>query len=731
MKRIFHFFKKVQVSLVPGEAGKPSFPAMLGVLVLTSLLPIAQSYGQQAAVNLSPAQRRATERNWIFSRTTRMDFGTNGTGAPGITSFGAQSSIGEGFATATDVDGNLVFYSSATQTYNRNGVATTNGAIVGNNSATQGAIIVPHLKNPDRYLVFYTSADVVVAPSGNLYYAEYDIRQNGGLGDLVSKNQLPSAIGASIKAAEALTYAPNSTGDGFWIVTYENNETCSGATFSCTGTSTVIKAIEVTFPTPSSISFGAPVVSTVSASFYNGFGSIEFNEDFSKALALSSYFIDLFMDPTLRGGRLYDLDFNAQTGAFTENWVIDLPLLAASNYYYADFSPSEQYAYVSTVFTDRLYRYDISSGVAATVSSSQQLRTMTISGAVQKGPNDRMYAVSNGNAGILEIQDPENASLAAATVNTLSRNGGNGAFGMTQTALNIAVDYGDAPTSYNVLSSDDGPRHIIQYNSSGTALLTLGSSVTSEPGGVASSTASSDTDNGVSSFPTLMATTNPTTLPSYSVTVDVSNLTGQSANLVGWIDWNLNGNFEATERVSATVAPNATTATLTWNTVSLPATNLIPALFARFRISLDALSLPTGIASSGEVEDYRIELEAPFNCTNDAYMFQNAPADMYRLDMTNGVSTLVASDINGTTATLGINGVGYNVKDGYMWGYDINSERVIKIFSNGNIQYFTVAGLPAGLNFTSGDVSPDGVLYLYSSGATTVYRVGLVQNSRQ
>jgi hypothetical protein len=99
--------------------------------------------------------------------------------------------------------------------------------------------------------------------------------------------------------------------------------------------------------------------------------------------------------------------------------------------------------------------------------------------------------------------------------------------------------------------------------------------------------------------------------------------------------------------------------------------------------------------------------------------------------MTNGVSTLVASDINGTTATLGINGVGYNVKDGYMWGYDINSERVIKIFSNGNIQYFTVAGLPAGLNFTSGDVSPDGVLYLYSSGATTVYRVGLVQNSRQ
>jgi hypothetical protein len=193
-----------------------------------------------------------------------------------------------------------------------------------------------------------------------------------------------------------------------------------------------------------------------------------------------------------------------------------------------------------------------------------------------------------------------------------------------------------------VLASDDGPRHIIQYNTSGTALLTLGSSVTSEPAGVSSAQANGDTDNGVASFPPVTAATIPQTLPTYSVSVSVRNLTGQTAQLAGWIDWNLNGTFDSGERAAATVAPNATTATLTWTNVSVAAINNTHATYARFRISREAMTNPTGTAASGEVEDYRINFEAPFGCSNDAYMFQSVPTDMYRLDMTTGVSTLMA-----------------------------------------------------------------------------------------
>ena len=100
--------------------------------------------GQAAQINLSPAQRRATERYWIFNRTTRMDFGVSGSATATISSFGGQNnSLGEGFSTATDVDGNLVFYTSATQAYNRNGQATANGAITGNNSATRAPSFYP------------------------------------------------------------------------------------------------------------------------------------------------------------------------------------------------------------------------------------------------------------------------------------------------------------------------------------------------------------------------------------------------------------------------------------------------------------------------------------------------------------------------------------------------------------------------------------------------------------
>jgi hypothetical protein len=181
------------------QSGKSIFQTISGffcLLVLLTAGSVSDLSAQSAQINLSPAQRRATERNWIFNQNTRMDFGVSGNNTPSITSFGAQNyGFGEGFSTATDVDGNLVFYTSATQTYNRNGQATSNGSIAGNNSATQGAIILPHLKNPDRYLVVYGATDVGTAPNGNLLYAEYDIKQNGGLGDLVVKNLSPSPTG--------------------------------------------------------------------------------------------------------------------------------------------------------------------------------------------------------------------------------------------------------------------------------------------------------------------------------------------------------------------------------------------------------------------------------------------------------------------------------------------------------------------------------------------------------
>jgi hypothetical protein len=152
---------------------------------------------------------------------------------------------------------------------------------------------------------------------------------------------------------------------------------------------------------------------------------------------------------------------------------------------------------------------------------------------------------------------------------------------------------------------------------------------------------------------------------------------------------------------------------------------MTPATYARLRISREAMTLPTGTAASGEVEDYQLVFEAPFGCSNDAYMFQNVTTDVYRLDMTTGSSTLLLSNINGSGATKSINAVGYNVKDGYMWGYNNNTDQLAKIYTNGNVEYFTIPGLPTNIEFNSGDVNSDGVLYLARGLTNTIYRIDI------
>jgi hypothetical protein len=99
----------------------------------------------------------------------------------------------------------------------------------------------------------------------------------------------------------------------------------------------------------------------------------------------------------------------------------------------------------------------------------------------------------------------------------------------------------------------------------------------------------------------------------------VSNTTGATANLKGWIDFNKNGVFDASEGATATVANGATTATLTWSGLSGLTTGNT---YARFRIATLASEItnPTGAAADGEVEDYQlaITLAVSGNVYNDA-----------------------------------------------------------------------------------------------------------------
>ena len=168
-------------------------------------------------------------------------------------------------------------------------------------------------------------------------------------------------------------------------------------------------------------------------------------------------------------------------------------------------------------------------------------------------------------------------------------------------------DFGDAPNSYRTLTSNGGASHGID-----TAIF-LGnvvpdSEITGLPGAGADGDDLDgvDDEDGVGSFPVLTTATT-----SYSLNVTVTNNTGKNARLVGWIDFNANGQFESAEGASVFVSSGVTggTATLNWNGLG----GLVAGVtYARLRFSTDinlSTLSPGSTMADGEVEDYPLTIQ--------------------------------------------------------------------------------------------------------------------------
>ncbi|VEP17875.1 conserved hypothetical protein [Hyella patelloides LEGE 07179] len=184
--------------------------------------------------------------------------------------------------------------------------------------------------------------------------------------------------------------------------------------------------------------------------------------------------------------------------------------------------------------------------------------------------------------------------------------------------LTIAeVDYGDAPDTasntspgnYQTTASDGGAAHAIITG------LNIGGTVDGEEGTLQNIAADaddndgsgSDDENGITSFDPISKSTN-----SYSVDVAVTN-TVEDATLIGWIDFDGNGAFEADEATSISVPLNPTSpVTLDWS--SIPGGVVSGTTYARFRLSTEFNGITiddttsVGTVGDGEVEDYLINI---------------------------------------------------------------------------------------------------------------------------
>ncbi|MEL6927661.1 MAG: GEVED domain-containing protein [Cyanobacteria bacterium J06600_6] len=182
-------------------------------------------------------------------------------------------------------------------------------------------------------------------------------------------------------------------------------------------------------------------------------------------------------------------------------------------------------------------------------------------------------------------------------------------------SCNFIVDYGDAPITYG---------EAIQTTIPSSPNIYLGTVApdgenTTPLGGDNGVGADGDdsTSSGMDDEDAFTTLSNVPTTGTYDLNnIPVNNTSGANVTLHGWIDFDRDGKFSASEYQSATVTNGETTADLNW---TVPNGTNVGDSYARFRITPDVLladdpntadvdERSLNAAVNGEVEDYQIAI---------------------------------------------------------------------------------------------------------------------------
>jgi hypothetical protein len=175
------------------------------------------------------------------------------------------------------------------------------------------------------------------------------------------------------------------------------------------------------------------------------------------------------------------------------------------------------------------------------------------------------------------------------------------------TAIPPAVDRGDAPDGpYPTLLANNGARHIIRNSYS------MGPAVDPEADGQPSPLATRDDTNGVPDDEDGVVITSPIA-PGGITTVDVTAVGGKGF-LNAWADFNRDGDWlDAGEQIftSKLLSMGVNSLSFAVPAATIPEAAGIPPVISRWRFSRQEVLSPTGLSSSGEVEDHLLRIGQP------------------------------------------------------------------------------------------------------------------------
>lgn len=317
----------------------------------------------------------AQSQNWFFGGNAGLDFSTT---PPSIISGGALSTY-EGCSSASDILGNLLFYTNGVDIYNRNHQLMANGSgLNGNTSTTQSALVIKQPGNASIYYVFTLDKE---GGTAGCRYSLVDMSLAAGMGSVTVKNTF--VYGPS---TEKLCATRHCNGTDIWIVSHElNSSVFRSYLLSSTGLSS----------TPVTSAVGS-IVSASGSNFYSTYGQMKISPN-GKKLGLVHFDYS----------RMELFDFNASTGSVSNALTLSSSL---SSPYGCEFSPDGTKVYSSEFVGGKVSQWDICAGSNTAIVNSKQTFSasspIVIYGSMQLAPDGKIYVARSGMTDLAVINDP-------------------------------------------------------------------------------------------------------------------------------------------------------------------------------------------------------------------------------------------------------------------------------------------------------------------------------------
>jgi len=348
--------------------------------------------------------------NWIFGNHVGLNFNQTAAGYP-TPFYNSTMATDEGVACISDESGNLLFYTDGRYLWDNNNNVLSS-TLKGDISSTQSAIIVPNpsvFNNSRNYYIFTVDAWGGCSwtnPIGyGIHYSIVNVNFNNPI--TVTLTQENISLSSNISFRENLMGVSKSNNAGFWVISRQyavNNTTGSNSFYVWEVTSAGVNS------TPQIFNIGS--IQNVSGSApgnlsYNGsIGYLKISPNGTILAKADNYAntVELFrFDPVI--GQV--LPFNNSGNTILTN---------LTRAYGVEFSPNNQYLYVSQTYNNAIHQYDLSDTL--NVNNSKITLSTTISGTqyikggMQLGPDNKIYIVKYNSNKMAVIANPDNLGNA-------------------------------------------------------------------------------------------------------------------------------------------------------------------------------------------------------------------------------------------------------------------------------------------------------------------------------